>query len=473
GLDRSLATAKPAELETQLAQADTAVAGLLPLSMEVRPEVAREREVLHARLTAMRTSVTDRLDREKLLTGLTAALSETGSPAESIDRYVAAVEAYRTRFPKDPRSAEFAESTAEADTWRAVGRWEDLVGGWSSGRPAASAANGRLTAVEGYLAAYPTSPSAELASRYAAFLRSIVRQSEDEGVNARLLALFRAPLIGGPLHVLRSRDRETYYLLAPADFTNSTSAPFTYIIGTDPTRDTKSTLLRKTELVSLSSEPAPQVALAEGVLRDLPRATVEQWDGYLLELCRSVRSADTLDPFVRHLLLTELLSAAADGNVFLAESLTEVRSRLSDDSIDPAARWMDPDNAEASLSRQRSEAALGRISMADLDAAWRVALEAETSLTTDVRQPYRRVGWLCREGVRWECRGVGSSVSSVDVCVVIPGSDSSAWLPSGTYADEKTWLHGDGLKQGRLLFAKAGPTADVSKADTPQLGSSR
>ena len=472
-LDQSLVTARPDELETQLAQADTVVAGLLPLSMEVRPEVAREREILNARLTALRTSVTDRLDRERLLSEITAALFETEDPVEAIDHYVTAIEAYRTRFPKDPRSAEFAESIAEADVWRGVAHWEALVDGWSSDRPDDSGANDRLTAVEGFRAVYPKSPMVKLAGKYAAFLRSVVRRTDDDGITDRLLELFRAPLIGGPLHVLRSRDEKAYYLTEPADFTASTAVSFTYLIGTDPTRDTKSTTLRKTELVSPSTRPAPQVAIAEGALRDLPRMTAAQWDGYLLELCREVRSADAFDPFVRHLLLTELLAAAADGNMFLEESLTDVRSRLTDDGIDPAARWMDPDHEKARLTRQRSEAALARVTAADLETAWRVADEAETLLMTDVLQPYRLVGWLYREEGRWECQGSASPPAAVELSIAIPGSDGGTWSPGGRTSDEATLLYGDNLKQGRLLFAKGIATGDSAKSDPPQLGSSR
>ncbi|HEX6987544.1 MAG TPA: hypothetical protein VF170_19350, partial [Planctomycetaceae bacterium] len=309
-----------------------------------------------------------------------------------------------------------------------------------------------------------------LATRYANFLRSLARRTGEEGVTARLTELFRAPLIGGPLHVVRTSSGKTYYLTAPVDFTGEPTAAFTYVVGTDPSRDKKSMLLKKSEVSFLKSSPAPQVALADDVLKNLPQAGVGDWDVYLLRLSKDVLATRDLDPFLGHLLLTELLAAAADGNAFLVEPLAELRGRLADEEIDPAARWMNPDDVSAGLSRQRAAAALRRVTAADLDAAWRAAAEAERALTEELGRPYRRLGWLRREGARWECCGGEPPGGSVPASVAVPGAGGASWQPVGRIAAADASLFGSELKQGRLLFAPDGPATKISAS---KLGTSR
>lgn len=469
-LDRDLAEADVATLRTAMKQAETAVGSLLPLSTGVRPEVAREREVLAARLAALRSAVDERADRESLYAGMTSALSGDGGSGQAVERFVAGVEGYRQRFPKDPRSAEFGETVAEAELWRAAVRWRDLADQWPAFRPGGSEVEARAAAIDAYLAAHPTSPSAASATRYAAFLRSVAGRSGEEGVNARLTELFRAPLIGGPLHVVRTRGEKVYYLTAPADFQDGLAAPVKYVIGPDPSVDSKSALLKKSDLASLASKPAPQVSLAEAAVRDLSRATPADWDGLILDHAKRTLSAEGLDPFVRHLLLTELLTAAGDGNSFLAESLAGVQSRLQDDDIDPAARWMDPDNAEAASVRQRAAAAVRRVSAADLDAAWRAAADQERVLATDVLQAPRVIGWLSKEEARWVCHLAREFGETPPASVVIQDGGTASWQSVGRIGRRGEVPQNPALKQGRLVFAAVGPSAARSAGAGPRVG---
>lgn len=452
-LDDAVAKAELPVLEPLLAEAETAVRSLGPLASEVRPAVAAERGVLDARLAALRTAIGEKRDRERAFAEITRSLEAGGDPTAPVDKYVAALEAYRKRFPKDPRSTEFGDVLAEADVWRAAVAWRAATFGWRELRPqSADTTSQRLAAVEQFLAVHAAAPDAPVARRIAALLRSLAAREGAEGLNARLLALFRAPLVGGPLYVLKTRDGRSYYLTMPKDFSGTFAASFSYVIGTDVRRETKSKLVQKDELVGLSTMPAAQVALAETVRAELPRTTIAGWDAYVIGLAKQIHSADAIDPFLRHLLLSEVLAAASEGSDSLAPALADVRSRLEDKDVDPAARWMDPENADAAASRQRAAAALRRSSGQELDAALKVSETAEAGLARELAVSRRLIGWLRRDGSDWEC--VGQTKETATVAVAVPGGagDSASWQPIGTCGPAGSELRGTGLKQGRLVF---------------------
>jgi len=466
-LEAATTSADTKQLMSLLSQAENAMGVLTPLAQAVRPEVAREREILAARLAALRSQVSERSEREKLLNSLTAALAGASGSTETVDRYVDAVEAYRQKMASDPRSAEFGEALAEADLWRSAVRWESLKSTWPQLRPDQSQVSARLTQVEGYRAAHGNTPSHDEVDTYTTFLQTLAARDGEEGVTSRLMDLFNAPLVGGPLYVVRTREGASYYLTAPADFSGSLAATFSHVIGTDTQRDVKSTLLKKSDLRIEKTEVAPQVAISESGRRELRKATVASWDAVLLAIAKNLFEQKEIDAFVQHLMLTEVLSAAAEGNSFLASELRPLQDRLANDHIDPAARWMDPNNTEAATSRRLAAAALKEITLADLESAWKVAAAAEQQFADEISMQRSLAGWLYRDGNRWELRG--NTLARPGVMIVpIAAEGAGHWEKVGTVSGGVVTLNGSGLKQGRLAFSQA--SAGNTASGIPRVG---
>ena len=91
---------------------------------------------------------------------------------------------------------------------------------------------------------------------------------------------------------------------------------------------------------------------------------------YVRELADSIRSDKRLDPFLRYFLLSRTLDYAAKGNSLLRPELQATLSKLRDDKIDLAAKWMDPEDSAARAVRLRAERALESIGDKDLIDAW-------------------------------------------------------------------------------------------------------
>lgn len=193
------------------------------------------------------------------------------------------------------------------------------------------------------------------------------------------------------------------------------------------------------------------------------------WHDYFLDLVQAILKADSLDPFLRYLLVLKTLEFASLGDSFLEQELEPVLAILNDDSLDRSVPWIDPYDKNAKVARQRSKELL--MNVPALEPLFKLATERQNQLENALFAVKFPVGWLekNRQG-EWQCRTIWMPTDEY-ILKVVSRADSNGqcvWQPLGhvEHSDLKidsTVAQAAG--EGSMVFATraAGETKTVQR----------
>jgi hypothetical protein len=467
--DQPLISAPDQQFQNLLKRAEQKLRELKRSVAHSKPANARHVDAAESRLARVQRGVAGIEMRTALLEALTHdSLLEANVPdAEAqIRRFAVTLKKFAAEFPSDPKARDFASVSSEVEIWRGVVAWQQLHAQWKSPWPSElSGIRLRLGQCRAWLADYGKSAPTPVVREYAAFLRRMASRDEDDsgdekaGVRSKLLDLFSGPLLEDA-HILEFTDGRVYYLKNRFDAQKAEKISFQYYIGQAGEMKAKAALA--SELKLGRSREAPQTQVCRKARTMLNKVTLNGWDDALLEIAQSLHDDRELDPFLRYNLLLQTLECAGEGNPALEVELEPIVMAMRDKQINLGARWMNPDDAEASRSRLRAEEKLKRIG--DLKPLWTRAQHSVREAADRVFEPVIPVGWLAQDpSGGWQCRSEWA-----------PGGDQSLWVAISEGDDKPARWHKIGIAraaeglsiekesaahvaQGRLVFAR-GPT---------------
>ena len=401
----------------------------------------------------------ERLTRESWIT------AEVNDSEQAVAEYAEALTAYADHLENESRTERFKEVVQERAFWEGAVEWARISRDWERIWPADSTGiRERADECEAFLASHPAAPAANDAVVYAAALRAMLNRDEDpnsdapQSSRARLVRYFSLPLLS-EAWALSLKDARTFYLPESQDFTNKKDIDLLrieYFIGYDRRDVDGRGDLKASELTSRKTVVAPHVPITQSVVEGLEGVGHDEWNSYFLALAERIIEAESLDEYVRFDLLKRTLETAADGNIFLEESLGEHLTMLRTDRVDPAARWMDPDDRNAQAARREAAAVLKRLP--ELTPAWNNAIALQEKLTASVSAAPEMIGWLNRVEGKWTCCTKWETDDACELRIAF-GDDSSGrseWRKVGTADSEGFRIRTGGdsfLHEGRPVFA--------------------
>lgn len=395
---------------------ENALTSLIDAAME-RVAVLRNREgiasefvaqaiLLESRLKATQQAITDIKRKTELLDKLTeSTLIIPNDSAPKIPRYETLLKDFATAFPNDARSEQFL-AAATASPLPAQQRIQHLRMRWKRIYPPHEKdIETRIAEVQSYLAEFPDNPDRHLLQQYETWLVSVQRRFHDdgdpeEGVVRKLSRLFNNKFVS-QTYILKNKEGHIYYCTEPHHGNWGSRASFLYYVGFNG--ETRRAAMPPENLVFPRTEPAPQEALAERVRNSLHDLKLETWSSYFHELAQAILKAQTVDPFLRYLLLFRTLEYAATGDAFLAQELLPVYKRLYDKDLDLSVPWIDPLSKSANKARQRALELLAAVP--PLEPVFTRSVQRIEEFERELFRSRFAVGWLDRdEQGKWVCR---------------------------------------------------------------------
>ncbi|RME76310.1 MAG: hypothetical protein D6776_01470, partial [Planctomycetota bacterium] len=331
---------------------------------DVSPELHKLLEPARLRLEALAKAREDRIARRKADEAERIALQNLPRLAHDAERYAEALQQLLERYPDSGRADAFRAALANARAWKAAQAWFRLVGPWADMPlpPSVASAEQRAEALERYLQAYPKTPWAQPAREIVAYYRRLAE------IAARRLERFAAvrKLLNLPLlasvEIVTDKGNGKRYYLAPRqpvfDQGDRLSLPVL-----------RSTNVEKWERIRLPKDriegpaPSPQARLAGRLHQRLDLYRPDEEPRFWLRFAKEVAAAHDVDPVLRAALLARVLPYAVEDTWGAEQQVAEWVARLQDRKVVP---WVDPDDLEARLERERMETLLASF---DFDAA--------------------------------------------------------------------------------------------------------
>jgi len=303
------------------------------------------------------------------------------------------LQAFAKEYPEHPLAAEFIQAARMAPAWQPIASWAKIRAGWKALRVKdVVTAKARLTQVKAYLKDHPAGPQGAAVATYRDYLNSAVRAMPG-GRLRNAVALEESlthPLVAD-VFLLTAKDGRRFYLLKPTLAESKIndrvySYRFDYII--DEKCTTRSASVKPADL-SGKPAPSPQTIFSKEALQAVRGFKGIGWETFYLKLSWQALSSKDIDPVLRAALVKNLLDYALDVAPVRLTDVEQTASILQKYYL--PVRWMDPEDAEATMTRlQLSKLLEG---MSALKAAPSVVEAALKEMESPLR-PYRPVGIL-------------------------------------------------------------------------------
>ncbi|HVJ68502.1 MAG TPA: hypothetical protein VM510_10980 [Caulifigura sp.] len=462
--------------EQLLATASNQVGALQTASRLVRKEIVGQATLLRSRRDALANVRTAALRRQELAAQLTA---QSHISPESLDTeadlaaFAGTLGLYADALGNSERADQFRRSAAEAAAWRGALLWPRLIGQWSFLWPVT---HGEVVTRQGlvapFAASHANSPEGEDARDYEAALAMIRLREEGtkerpaDHLRARLKRTFNHDLIANAFVLTRkgTGGRELqYYVDEGEDFSQRKQDEYIASIcrvGYDvaDVRRIRETHVR--DLVNVRAIPAPQNRIAKFVKDRIDLLRLEDWESFHAELAGQIVDAHSMDGFLRFDLLKRVLETGAAGSPFFKAAVSPQLAHLQRASIDPLARWMDPDDEDASKARIEASEILKR--MPPLENVVARATQARTDMDRRLRERLQMVGWLERVNGAWICRSNWKPGERHELYVAFSDKpdQKSQWRRIGDAGQQGLRVAASEtsfLREGRPVFAIARP----------------
>ena len=458
--------------EQLMQTATNQVAALQTASRLVRKEIISQAKLLQSRREALENRRTAALVRKELAERLTAQSlipHDALDPKAAVAEFAGTLRQYADSLGKDDRAEQFRQTASEMAAWNGAILWPRLVGQWVYLWPGTQAEiAARQDQVAPFVASYANSPEGDDARDYLASLAMLRLREEGtkdrptDNLRSRLKRTFNHDLIANAFYLTRrgSGGRELlYYVDAGEDWSERKAEEYVssvYWVGYDPTDRRRMRETRVSDLVHHRSLPAPQNRIAKLVKERVDLLRMEDWESFHAELAAEIVQSPSMDPFLRFDLLKRVLETGAAGSPFFKSAVSPQLAHLQRASIDPLARWMDPDDEDASRARVEAGEILKR--MPPFENVVARALEAREEMERKLRERLQMVGWLERVNGAWICRSQWKPGERHELYVAFSErpDQKSQWRRIGDAGDHGIRVAASEsafLREGRPVFA--------------------
>jgi hypothetical protein len=380
-----------------------------------------------------------------------SAVGETND----LDPFADLLEQYVKAFADTPRSRALGQLARERPAWQSILRWNRLASSWRAQEniPSPEALLDRLEKTTSFLAANPWYPDADRLADYKKLLEAMSRRDlKADSPKLRLVQLFSDILVQS-IWMVKVKDpngtSKCYYM---NKHPNEGSNLIRYLGGFDGRERARAIIMA----FIVYSDWSPQTKIANKYKIVLGQgSTLAEWDRVMIELMTAIRSSENMDPLLQVALLKKVADNAIDGSEPLREALGPIKGLLEQGDVDVNVPWMDPDNADAERLRPRALELVK--SLPDLAEVLKEAHRQHERLEQVVKQFPRSVGWLVKEGNRWQVRSGTVLPNDGDLWVAVPESNSrSTWKQVGAISGGAIKIlteSGDVMVEGRPVFA--------------------
>ena len=461
-----------AEVNSLVAQVQKDLTAMSQRQGSVAKELASQATLLESRLAAIRKSRIDLRRREQLLDKLASAAfipAADGTARLKVEQYFETLREYEVAFPNDPITAEFKKA-AENDALKQVSAKRTMIDRWNGQvwPEDMDDLERRLQACKTFLADYTRSPDLAVVKRYEAILKSFRRREfGDEVSDTPVKELFRlllsSPLIGDG-HTVRTTEQppRTFYLPKAEDFTGRSVINFRYICGYDGELKTLATGLLQKDLESPMTRLPTQASLTDGAVKEIPKLSIDGWDDYHQKLVTQLLDAQSVDPFIKYILVLKTLEYAGLGNLLLEEHLARPLKLLDAKTVDLSVPWMDPDNKETLKANKRAAELLKELNAVIMKSAWNGLAQSKKAISGDIFETPSPIGCLDRSADgSWTVRSVWNpNMTHQLYCVtsIAEGNTASplVWRLIGRKLGKDSTIEFPrefGITQGMVVFA--------------------
>jgi hypothetical protein len=420
----------------------------------VSQALSSQLQPLRVRVQSLRKNVAQLVEQQQALGQLSAGI---GKP----DVYEKALRDFVEQFPDVPISGEFQRVLEEAQHWKDLKRWGDLLADPRFGSLAKISpddARRLLEAGDKLLAEAGHLPLADFYRQKQPYLQGVAARIDALGKSrlSGLKTLFDDVLVA-ELWMVETIMKERYYSTkdpAIAFASGKDSVLIEHIINFQGEPRRKS--FKRAE-VSLTIK-APQARLTTLARPLLKIAENGDWEKGMYGLIKGVADQTDVDHLLQLILLRRAIDTARQGSHSLRQALEPTWERLESADVDLSANWLLPNDAAADNARVKARSILGGV--VDLPEQGARAAEILRSDTAPLPPLPVWIGWLRpAEGKDWKCITSGAHREPGDLYVLISrptdGESATAWEKIGTWSAEgAVWEDAakDSLLTGRPVY---------------------
>jgi hypothetical protein len=482
-LDQAMGSASGDEKTAHaLVQLASRIGELQKETQGLRPEYASQVQLLAARRKELEDLRNQRLLYQQRIAELTLCskiLVGARNSNDAIDRFRAALIAYADSIPQEQAAEMYRRRAGEDLYWKSAMRWANQMNQWKEVWPQDLAEiSERMAWCKTFIADNPTAPDAALAKKYVEQLESITAitghiDGSGTGLQARLERIFSIPLVEKSW-CLKVRDGRIFYSPHQTPITATGFHNFKFFIGYGLDDLDTQKGIQASDFVSREPSPSPSQLIAKYVKSRLSSLKAEEWNSFCLELSTRILNEEELNPFLKLDLLKRCLELSSNGDIFLKDQLSPHLKLLQGASINPLARWMNPDDVEGKRASDDAREILTRFQrLKDLETVWKDAERQRDVFTNSMRRTVAMVGWL-QVGEEWTFHIEGDDqLPASDLFVIYVPSEGKAgeWRTVGQFVNGRARLKPGAqefLAAGRPLFALPVPgEATVINVSSP------
>ncbi len=427
------------------------IGGLQQQTPEMRPEFASRVQLLEARRKELDELRKQRLVYQQRIEDLTSRSyisSNELNSGNAVSQYCTALLAYADAISLEQAAELYRARAAEDKHWKAALLWSNRVGSWKEIWPNdLTEMTKRVDDSRQFLTDNAGAPDSAQVKRYADQLESVISitghvEGSGAGLQTRLLRIFSSPLIEKSW-CLKTKDDRVFYVPKEITIPQTGLPNFEFYVGYGEEDIDIQKRIKPSDLISLEATPSPSRVLANFVKHQLASLPPGQWNEFCFELCTKILNDKDLNDYLKLDLLKRCLDLAAKGDVFLKDQLDPHLKLLQEASINPLARWMNPDDPDGKRATNDSQQVLSHFRrLKDLGDVWKDAEQQRNQFMDSMKRTVTMVGWL-QAGPKWTCH--------VDKSQSLPDSDLLvAFTPSGTTVSE--WRLIGQIADGEVQF---------------------
>ncbi len=415
-------------------------------SAEVSQELRGQTKPLLARLDQLAISIRGERELHDVEQALTSAVGDR-------DHYRTALQAFITKFPTDVRSASFQRVMGEATLWREVDAWNEFVNRWEDDRRKptdAEKAQALAKAIKSFCDEHPGWPRNDTLLQRLAYLAAISKRYEtDQPLYESVDKLFKDPVVADVWMVELKNGRRYYSRIAPT--LNSTGiVQFKYVTGFDLAE--KSRGIKDVEVARRVE--STQNSLAKQVTPVLAQLNGENWDASFNQLVDILLQQDSsdlkIDPLLKLMLLQQTLDIATKGSYCLECAYRQQLKMLKDSKVSAVANWLDPENAEANVSRPQAVRELE--ALRSVDGVRKVIAERQAVLQSPLGKRVQWIGLLKHAaGGDWQCATPTPPPIAGRLAVILANGDKMKLQDIGRATAQRLEVNTLGAAKAALL----------------------
>jgi hypothetical protein len=357
--------------------------------------------------------------------------------------------------PTSARSRSFQDVLKEQPLWQALDAWNQLAAEWKAVPEGLtpSEAKSRAALCAQFLNQHPACPNADAVAADQRFAEAIARRTPgvENSPPARLQRLFSDILVDNVWMVtVTNRDPDgristIKYYTTSRPVEKNAFVQFMSLISFNGKEQFR--LIAGDRIASRNLSPQSKIAADfKPILAD--ESKLARWETVMRDLVARILDEPDIDPILQVALLRRVLDSAVEASEPLKEALGAMKTRLDQANVDINVPWMNPETANIDRSRTVAADAIQRLrTVAMLPPAERI-LDLRDRIEHSALQTYPTVGWLARDGDKWQVRTGGTVPNQGELWVVLP-------------LDQKT---GRMKKLGRIDGGK--PTIDARDSST-------